>query len=444
MTRNIFDNADTDLQTVNSRRSLVGDGDDQVLTRYCQDSNALEWRVEFLHQAVKDFLQLPSYSEKLRKCLLGWTEHIDIVPDNGNILHLRLVDTFLGVPPDKRHEWPTVPVCMDVTMQHAYGSMEPPAQDSQWVFKLLGQIERVISKDPKCDWGFQDKSWKTTFLAYAVANNMHRFVSRALGLGGGYEVYKEGRPLLHYTAWAPGRFPNRAMAKRLHEANAQINRTFDEENDKKTAIESLQFNNIDGDGQSHIDFISFLINNGAEVSRRMPAEKMVESTERNFVTDYLSTAGISSQSRFRLEKGWRRLKSARNPLGSNTQTSGAPWSTVLHHVAMMPVSVEKRVELLKHVPGQLLNRPDSRGATAFDMFLLSHPDDAVMGTPEYITDRHILEVVKHGARVTNLFVVARMADKTVRRIASSQPLNNKAYYEHKAWSVIRRQIRDDR
>lgn len=93
-----------------------------------------------------------------------------------------------------------VPNCMEITMKHAGSSSEMASGDTLSVFELLSQTECEISKDPNCDWDLKDKSWNSTFLAFAVGNNMHAFIKHALSPAGKYEAHKDGRPLLHYAA----------------------------------------------------------------------------------------------------------------------------------------------------------------------------------------------------------------------------------------------------
>ncbi|KAF7552591.1 hypothetical protein G7Z17_g4200 [Cylindrodendrum hubeiense] len=364
--------------------------------------HAATWRVQFLHQTVKEFLQSSMLKTEVDAALLLWPDGRPSDTDNGYVFHMRLADACLGLKKWTREksQWALDPG--KIIVQHAPGA-ELYAQRS--FFDLLQKLDRALSEESKLKEGWVSQyhsmrveTWGHTFLSFAVSCNMQRFVADALKRDRG-RIKKRGRPLLHFSAWSPGTYPNPQMAQILLNAGADPNETFHETHNgfARTALESLQWNEIERDGRSHVDFMKLLISNGAKVSRRIP----------------------------------------RVSTGGEGLSDMAKWSTVQHHVAGMPLVLAKKLEILNAISKDYkLNTKQSDELTVFDILILSEnlqnrniKDDDI---------RHLLQL---GAKIT-LLLAHKIHEKRPESGPDSNPIldiflskefQRSKFYKTKAW-----------
>ncbi|KAH9226832.1 hypothetical protein K456DRAFT_1730790 [Colletotrichum gloeosporioides 23] len=325
-------------------------------------------RVRFLHASVKDFLRTPEAKSLLESnAFLSSTRKTGPMY-NGNVLNLCVADAYLGLDPDHRRSSGWALDAMEITMHHA-PAIEASFDDSS--LELLLRIFRDLSRQHECTWDMGMPAWNTTFLAFAVAHRMHKFVRKCLNERG-FKVRKEGRPLLHYAAWAPGCYPDVTMARILVNAGTSLNKRFKEpaHHGAKTALETLNFKEMEQDGQSHVDFIKFFIEEGAEVTRPIPC-------------------GDGP-----MLVGWFQ----RAP-GIPRHIQRPPWSTVLHIIAEGPIRGAQKMEILKQIPHSRHNDKRADGFTVFGLVLKSG-----MSGPTSITIEEAGELISLGALITRRIV----------------------------------------
>ncbi|KAI4924481.1 hypothetical protein J4E85_007596 [Alternaria conjuncta] len=320
------------------------------------------WTVQFLHQTVREFLTtsdtdlFSKISDRLSQpqdgfMAAGAMYHISIA-----IAYVQLSDTLL-----EESRWTLEPT--EIMMRYA---PELDFMDGTKSYDLIHVLDRCLSKSTKgkAYWpGLKLKhppAWKTTFLAFAVSNNMCAFVSKALRKQPNL-IEKPGRPLLHYAGWSPGKFPNPNMADILLKAGANPAWVFDElPQMSKTALESLCFGQVYGNGALHFDYMWSLALHLADsgFDSRVPSpsgpDLIVHATSRNPET-------------------W------------------TEWTTIFHYIAAMPVPLVDKIKFFKKLRtlvndsnvgfyDDCMNVCDSKKLTVFEALLQNaHPEDV---TPE--------------------------------------------------------------
>lgn len=389
---NAEDTDDTDITRLPASRGREGSGSRN--------------QVRFLHQSVQDFFQAPASDSTLERDDLLSADTADPMCD-GHMLNLFIVDAYLGLTADERRSSGWVLNATKVTMQNS------PATESSFAdssFEILSRISEDLSMHHDCTWGIDAPAWKPTFLAFAVSHKMHTFVQKCLEEGGLQEP-KKGRPLLHYAAWAPGCYPDAAMAEILLKAGASLHQTFKESSHHraKTALESLSFEEVEQDGQSHVDFIKFCMDRGAKVTRPIPCG------DGPWLTSWMHNAPAMP----------RHIRRVLNPL---------PWTTVLHAVAEGPLKGVRKMEILQNLPRSQLNHKRADGFTVFGLLLKS-------GTSESncIKSKDAEKLIQRGALITRRVVdMGSPTSELVKRHSRYK------YYRHGAWRRRKTLIKDGR
>ncbi|KXH26572.1 SERAC1 protein [Colletotrichum simmondsii] len=400
-----------------------------------QKVNAARWEVQFLHQTVKEFLDSPIYQHQINQIILSWATGSENPIDDGHILNLRLVDAYLSLEPTAFEDsnWTIDP--METMMQHAPATEDFKGYSST---PLLVRIDKHLSRDETVQWGVNDETWKTTFLAFAAGHRMYRFVQEVLDKGY-YQIHKPGRPLLHYTGWFPGSFPDRRMAEILFSFGADVNETFDEPINGyyRTAVESLRYDMTESLGQSYLDYIELVLHRKGELSRPIYDGTLDVFAYRP--RSYHTT-------RHRLQRTLHKITSGRQPV-AEPSVSARRWTTVLHHVADMPVDGSRKLAIFKNIPkGDKLNCKRWDGQTVFELFMryLMEYESSQPACQVSATD--ILDLLNRGARITEqlvelMYLPAVSPQRTGLSMSIIQPsafAESAFYLNREAWKTYQK------
>ncbi|KAI4687482.1 uncharacterized protein J4E88_003071 [Alternaria novae-zelandiae] len=324
--------------------------------------DATVWTVQFLHQTVREFLTTsdPSLISKINDKFPPPQEGFMVA---GAMYHISIALAYIQLSDALREEsrWTLEPA--EIMMRYA---PELDSLEGTKSYDLIHVLDRCLSKstEGKAYWPGprlnHPPAWKTTFLAFAVSNNMCAFVSEALRRQPDL-IKKPGRPLLHYAGWSPGKFPNPTMADILLCAGANPGWVFDESPQvSKTALESLFFGHVQENGALHFEYMWTLAH-------------------------FFDDSGFDS--RVPCPSGPDLIVHAM----SEHPEKWTEWTTIFHYIAAMPVPLADKIEFFKKLRtlvdnsnvrtyDNCMNVRDSNKRTVFEALLQNaNPEDV---TPE--------------------------------------------------------------
>ncbi|KAI4610533.1 uncharacterized protein J4E87_010787 [Alternaria ethzedia] len=324
--------------------------------------DATVWTVQFLHQTVREFLTT-SDTNLISRMNDKFPPPQEGFMVAGAMYHISIALAYIQLSYALREEsrWTLEPA--EIMMRYA---PELDLFEGTKSYDLIHALDRCLSKltEGKAYWPGprlnHPPAWKTTFLAFAVSNNMCAFVSEALRRQPDL-IKKPGRPLLHYAGWSPGKYPNPTMADILLCAGANPGWVFDESPQiSKTALESLFFGHVEENGALHFEYMWTLAH-------------------------FFDDSGFDS-----------RVPSPSGPdlivhAMSEHPEKWTEWTTIFHYIAAMPVPLADKIEFFKKLRtlvdnsnvrtyDNCMNVRDSNKRTVFEALLQNaNPEDV---TPE--------------------------------------------------------------
>jgi hypothetical protein len=371
-----------------------------------------KWTVQFFHQTVKDFLLTTDtiVRAKIDSVLLHHPHHspLDLISGHYYILHVLLLYASLESDVHDQLGWHVHPMPISKILMHA---SELERLKGARTFRFLDHLDGrltdlcLLKGEHWPELGLScDPQWKTTFLAYAIGNDMQSYVEETLHRRPSL-TKKFGRPLLHYAAWFPGKDPNSNMVKILLQADDTQHWLFDYGYQwggpgLKSPLDCLEYNRLTYDKHEAlvVTFIVALIDNDLDFSSHVILCKSPET-----------------------------------------------WHTLFHQMVSMSLPWERRLELVKHAVlknENVLNVRDGEGHSVFETLLHQAPNANVRVS-------QLRRLLRDGAKITANMVRSMYAKETPCESSDSlstyervctmllEPeFRDRSFYNSEAWLVM--------